>query len=339
MGELSFVVDKLLSGLVVGVDFDVPSGGPGTYLLFTVLSEAFPPFLDVYWSVVLFVRVAISALALELGRRVLPGLWTLLPLVCLLVAPGALPSGFFMACTLLLTLACVHYLRAPGWRRALVLGLTVLVTGFVRLDMGAFGLLTTFVLCISSRERRPHLSFGILPPLLALSLVLSWTTDLSAVLSPVLGQVWADAVGTSGAQAKSLVGPALVFFGLPLVVYGSLLVRWWRAGGLDPTPVVLVGLGFLTMKPWAGAPSFAGFLEGAPLLYFAVALLLADLVSVGEATDESERLGTRRLWGALAIAMLLPAGLAAHTVVGHRGSLQTGSWTIPEGRTVALDTL
>jgi len=339
LGEISFVVDKLRAGLVVGTDFDVPPGGPGSYLLFAVVAELFPPFLDAYWSVVLFLRVGISALALELGRRILPGAWPLLPLVCLLVAPGPLPSGFFVAGSLLLALACVHYLSSPGWRRALVLGLTVLTVGFFRLDLGVFGLLASAALCLSSRARRPHLSFALMPPLAMLALVLSWAGDRDVLVPAAMDQVWTDLVGGPLVVSPALGGPSLCFLVLPLVVYLLLLVRWRRSGGEDLWCLLLAGLGVLTMKPLGGTPDFAGFLVGAPLLYFAIALVLSAPVRCfedGRVSKERSHAGTGL---AIAVATLLPLALGLYTQGSHKGDLHTGSWTLAEERTVLLETL
>jgi len=337
VGEISFVVDKLLAGLVAGRDFAVPSGGPGSYLLFATLTELFSPFLESYWSVVLFLRVGVSALALELGRRILPFAWPVLPLACLLVAPGPLSSSFFVAGTLSLALAFVHYLRAPGWRRAMALGLVVLGVGFFCLDLGVFGVFGTAAVCLSSKRRRPHLSFGLLPPLAALALALSSSGVEAEALAAMAGRVWVEGVGVAAGSSAHPGGRHLVFLGLPLVVYVVLLVRWRRPTREPAAPLLLAGLGILVLRPLGGAMDFAGFLDAAPLLYFAVALVLSgpregsDDLPAGGRSPKATGL-------AVALAALLPIALATHTGAAHRGLLHTGSWTIPHERTVLLET-
>jgi len=365
LGEVTFYVQALQAGKVPGLEFVVNGYGPGRYLLFSWLLPLFDSELAGLHATFLLLRILTLSLLFELSRRLLPQPWALLPVLALLVAPGPLHKGFYLLGTVALALASLRYLERPGRRRALQLGWVLALAGAFRLDLGAFGLLLLVGLCLSSPQRRSDLRAGLLPSLLLAGACTLWLLSLgSGVLPAVLNQALADALANQGIDEPSFPGPGELFgmdsldpwlLWLPIAVYSALLLRL-----LLYLPVVLLPggpgnawarqsrwlilvFGLLTCNQVQMKPELGHLLQAGPLLYLALALVLADyalarpggspgLSAAGQAAHR--RLG----WLVFAVALCLPAALLVSVIGAHRGSLYTGSFTIPWERQQSLDT-
>ncbi len=368
LGEVTLFVDMLRRGSVPGLDFVVPGYGPGRYALFTWLTGIIDfPDLSVYGGVFVALRVLISALALEVGLRLLPGTrrpWILLPLLLLLLAPGPLHEGFYLAGSLALTLALLAYLDQPSRSRALAYGLVLPAVALFRLDLGAFGALAFALAALGDRRRLPHLLLAGLPLLVGISLALiSLDGQGSGAVAAVLSQVSDDALQNQTIAYPSFPGPIELLLSptldrallwLPLFVHGALLLALLRTARwgfhVDPADrrklAVVLLLGAMTCIQLSMKPDFGHLLQAGPLLWIGLAVLLSRLAQgwpprrSGDGAlppPPAARPGGVVL--ALFIAVTVVGLLGFNIASTHRGSIHTGSWTIPEERTFVLDTV
>ncbi len=344
VGEVFYFADAIGRGLRPGIDYTVNAYGPGRYLLMAGIFSATGPSLAAWGAVLLASRLGITALAWAVGRRFLPPRWALLPVLCLLIAPGPLHKGFYLLGTLALVWALLRYLERPGRRQAGVFGLILVAVACFRLDLGAFGGLAMLLVGGSRRDRWRDgvvafapLGWGLLLSGLALAAVGS--------LGPVLAQMADDVLKNQRIHHPSFPGPGrllsgdvdAVFLWLPVAVYAALATHFlWtvrREGDVVPIDerrrvALLLLLGGLTCNQVRMKPEFGHLLQAGPLLWLACALLL-------------ERLGRRgrgRQAASMALALALVGGLAGHTLGKHRGSVYTGSFTIRGERDQVLDT-
>ncbi len=344
LGELLYFTDAFTDLLAPGADYQVNAYGPGRYLLLSGLFAVFSRSFDVIWGLFLLLRLGITALMWQVGRRYLPTRWAILPVACLWIAPGPLHKGFFLLGSLALLLMFLRYLERPDGWRALAYGLVLAAVAFFRLDLGAFGVLL-FALGALGRGRLSDLGVAGAPTAVGL---LSWGAALAkqGFLGPVVLQLSSDIFVNQRISTPSFPGPSSLvagsgdawFLWLPLLVYGGLallLVRAEALLGRGSTSEerrrlgALLVFGLLTLNQVRMKPEFGHLLQAGPLLWLAVAVLLAWLA--------------RRSWPgwgavALGLGLLLPTLLVLHTVHAHRGDLYTGSFTIPEQRRTPLDT-
>lgn len=353
VGELVFYADKLRAGATPGTDYVVNAYGPGRYVLLATLGEAFGRSFGVIGAVFLVLRIAIASLSFELARRYVGETWALLPVVCLWVAPGPLHKGFYLAGTLALALALVHYLELPGRRRAIALGLTIASVAWFRLDLGGFGLIVATLACVAVPRRRADLLIATAPVLGGLIATAAMLHGMGpGVLSAVVGQLVADIVTNQSVQYPRFPGPGqLVAFDrldpwlmyLPIGVFAGVAVLLsqsisWSDGSEGRAVrrrkvAVLFLLGVLTLNQVRMKPEIGHLLQAGPLLWLAIALLLSREHARGRALKQTGRVRAARFAG-----VALPLLLAAHVVMEHRGELYTGSFTIAEERTVPLET-
>lgn len=364
LGEVTFFVDAMRRGAVPGLDYVVNAYGPGRYGLFTWLTSWIEfPDLSVYSAIFVALRLLISALALEVGLRLMPGRrrpWILLPLVFLLVAPGPLHKGFYLSGSLALALALLAYLERPNRARALAYGLLLPAVALFRLDLGGFGALAFAFAALGDRRRLPHLTLAALPVSVGLGLAaISVVGTGDGAFSAVAVQLGDDIFKNQTIQHPAFPSPlelvrtpsldrALLW--LPVVVYAALLLALLRSArwgfGVDPEDrrrlAVLLLLGGLTCNQVRMKPEFGHLLQAGPLLWMALAVLLSRLAQ-GWPTPHGDAprgpLRPSRIAAAVGIAALVGAALVANiTGPRHRGSVYTGSWTIPGDRTFVLDT-
>lgn len=365
LGELSFFMHALHDGRVPGLDFVVNGYGPARYLLLSWLLPFVDSELAALHGFFLLVRLLVVAALYQLSRRFLSVPWSLLPVAAFLIAPGPLHKGLFILGSVLLVLGALRYLSCSSKSRALQLGLLVAVVGSFRLDLGLFGLALMSGLCLSSRARRRHWLPALLPAVfLAGSCVLWLVSQGQGVLSAVLGQALNDALTNQGVDFPLFPGPAALLavnsvdpwlLWLPFAVYGTLLIRLLlylpvslregRAG--NPLArqgrwIVLI-MGVLTCNQVQMKPELGHLLQAGPLLYLAAVIVLADsaLGRAGGAPGLSpSSLARRKRRSALifALALALPAALLVSVLGEHRGSIYTGSFTIPWERDQPLDT-
>ncbi len=367
LGEVAFFVQKLQQGAAPGLDFVVNGYGPGRYMLFAWLTAAVElPDLSVYAGVFIALRALISALTLEVGLRLLPGRrrpWILLPLVLLLVAPGPLHKGFYLAGSLALTLALLGYLDRPSRARALAYGLVLPAVAMFRLDLGLFGAVAFAFAVLGDRTRLPHLLLGALPILVGVGLALiSLDGQGHGAVSAVLAQVWDDAAKnqtisypTFPSPLELVLTPSLdrALLWLPVLVYGALLLALLRSARwgfhVDPQDrrrlAVVLLLGVLTCNQVRMKPEFGHLLQAGPLLWIALALLLSRAaqgwpprLAGGSDLPAPRAAGPGGMALAIGLALAVVALVVTNIGVHHRGSIYTGSWTIPEARTFILDT-
>jgi len=359
LGELAFYVDAIRAGDTPGHDFVVNGYGPGRYYLLAALVALFPTPLAAYSATFLVLRLMASALLLELGLRLLPRPWALLPVAAILVAPGPLHKGFFAVATLALALSAVAYLQRASAARALAFGSVLAAAALFRLDLGLFGALVWLAVGARAHQQQRwqgrQFILGLLPLLAGALAALGGFLALygGAALSAVSTQVWADAAMNQGVDLPTFPGPAelvgtnwldALFLWLPLAVYPMLLWRWWRGGpvlgeprdeGAGASPreawLALGLLGVLVCNQVRMKPEFGHLLQAGPLLYLSLALLGAEW--------SSRRAATTGRWGSAEfLALSLPALLLANALLFHRGDLYTGSVTIAWERNLVLDT-
>jgi len=365
LGELSFLVHALAEGKVPGTDFVVTAYGPARYFLLAWLLPLFESELAALHGFFLLVRLLAVVALFQLCRRFLPAPWSLLPVAAFLVAPGPLHKGLFVLGSVLIVLALLRYLETPAKRTAAQMGVVVALVGSFRLDLGIFGLLLVLGLCLSSRPRLRDLPTALLPTIVLCALSVLWLVlQGKGVLITVLQQLVSDAITNQGVDFPLFPGPAELvafdsldpwFLWLPFVVYGALLLRLWlylpvvlqagRSGNALARQgrwIVLL-FGVLTCNQVQMKPEFGHLLQAGPLLYLSAVLVLADL-ALGRAggspgLSPSSMAIRRRRSSLLFVAGLLLPGLLLASVLGeHRGSIYTGSFTIPWERTELLDT-
>lgn len=353
VGELFFYADAMRAGLVPGVDYAVDVTGPGRYVLLSVLFELFGRSLAPVWGLLLFVRLAISGLAWELARRYVDDTRAVLPVVCLWIAPGALPGGFVMAGVLALALALALYLEQPSRGRAVALGLVLAVVAWFRLDLGLLGVVATGLVTLGVRARRGDLGVALAPlggGLLgsAARLHLRHEECLRAVVGQLgdgAASAWAQRhprmPGWSELSAFDSGDPWLLW--LPVPVYLMLLLVLARAvglGGRDATTAVrrrkvglLLLLGAPALFPLLLRADAGRLLQVAPLVWLTLTLLLA------RQEDFALGLGQRgRSWAARAAALAIPFVLGLHLVSSHPDDLSTGTFTLGQERVLSLQT-
>jgi hypothetical protein len=344
VGELFVYADAVRRGLQPGVDYVVNGYGPGRYLLFAGLFALSGPSLAATAAVFLGLRLAITSLLWSVARRCLPPRWAALPVACVLVAPGPLHKGFYLAGTLLVVWGLLRYLEAPSRRRAAVYGLILAAVAAFRLDLGGFGVLALLLVVGGRRERWRDLVVGLAP--------LGWAVLLAALalgavgsLGPVLEQIADDVAKNQQIRFPAFPGPLRLLSGdgdafflwLPIAVYAALATHFlWavRREGAVVAPehrrrlAVLLLFGVLTMNQARMKPEFGHLLQAGPMLWLSCAVLLRGLA------------GRDRGRAALAtgLAAALVGGLVAQAVGPHRGDIYTGSFTIPWERHRLLDT-
>ena len=360
LGEVTFFVDALRRGLVPGAEFAVNAYGPGRYGMFAWLTAHIDlPDLSVYTATFVGLRMLISALALEVGLRLLPGRrrpWILLPLFLLLAVPGPLHKGFFLAGSLALALGLLAYLEQPSRARALAFGLLLPAVALFRLDLGGFGALVFCFAALGDRRRLPHLVLGWGPLLVGAGLVLTTTAAMGpGVLGAVMGQLLDDIVKNQTIAWPTFPLPwelfadpsldrALLY--LPIVIYGGLLLALLRSArwgfAVDPEDrrrlATLLVLGVLTCNQVRMKPEFGHLLQAGPLMWMTLAVLLSRLAHGWPSADATRGDGPLGVVGAVSVAIVVAGMLLTNTIGAHRGSIYTGSWTIPEDRTFVLDT-
>lgn len=336
VGELFWFVDALAGGGVPGVDHAVSGYGPGRYLLVWGLFELFGERLVVVRALLLAVWLAAAAMAWELARRYLPAGRAWLPVACLLLAPGPLHKGFFVAGTLALALALLAFSRRPDGRTALGFGAVLAAVGVLRLDLGAFGGLAfaAVLLATPGRARTASLALAAAPGVVVLGLLALWTAfQGSGALEGSAASVLADAWANQQIGHPSFPGPrALLAPGsldawllwLPLPVYGvlaCLAINERRHGRPALHLGILLGLGVISLNQVRMKPEYGHLLQAGPLLWLAAAVVASRL----------------KRGGAL-LSCLVPVALLAATLGPHRGDPYTGSFTIPWERDVVLET-
>ncbi|MCP4872143.1 MAG: hypothetical protein GY898_25840 [Proteobacteria bacterium] len=353
LGELVFYADKVRAGATPGTDYVVNAYGPGRYVLVATLWEMFGRSFGVIWGLFLVLRILIASLSFELARKYVGEAWAMLPVFCLWVAPGPLHKGFYLAGTLALALALVHYLEMPGRRRAIGLGLVIAAVAFFRLDLGGFGVVVAGLACVAVPRRRADLLIATAPllgGLIATALMLQGKGP--GVFGAVIGQLGADIAMNQSVQYPHFPGPGqlvtfdrldpwLMYF--PFVVFAglaTLLLRSisWGDGDEDKAVrrrkvAVLFLLGLLTMNQVRMKPEIGHLFQAGPLLWMATALLLSRQHARGRAFKQTGRVRATLLAG-----VALPILLAGHAWFEHRGELYTGSFTIAEERIIPLET-
>lgn len=344
VGEVFFFAGKLGRGLRPGVDFTINAYGPGRYLLFAGLFALTGPSTAVMGAVWLLLRVGITVLAWSVARRFVPRTWALLPVICLLVAPGPLHKGFYLLGTLAITWSLLRYLDRPERRRAATFGLILAAVALFRLDLGGFGVLAALLAIPGEPGGRRNLVVALAP--------LAWGLAITAVVllgtgtfGPVFAQLWDDifknqtiAFPTFPGPGRLLAGDVDAFFlWSPILVYSALLVHFVssvRREGEDGgrahrrRVALLLVLGVLTCNQVRMKPEYGHLLQSGPLLWTAAAVLLHRL---------SDPRRMERFALASGLAASLVAALALHTLGAHRGSIYTGSFTIPLERTFPLN--
>jgi len=336
LGEVLFLVEAIRSGGVPGVDYAVNAYGPGRYLLLAALFEMFGQSLTVVWGLLLVVRLAVNALAFEFARRLVGGPWAWLPVACLLLAPGPLHKGFFLLGTLVLGLAMTSYLRCPDRQRAVTYGVALAAVALFRFDLGAAGVLLAALVCAAVPSRRAHLLPALGPLFAGVAATVGWLAlqgSLGAVLEQVGLQVqvtqgmrWPGFPGPSQLLALDALSPWLLC--LPLLLYPPLVWLLVHSPGRRREIGLLLVLGVLTCSQLRSKPEFGHLLQVGPMLWTAAAMLAAKLTEAG---------GLRR-WAVVLAGLSLPLVLVVATVTEHRGSVYAGGFTIPEERTLPLDT-
>ncbi|MCO4769034.1 MAG: hypothetical protein KDA24_03325 [Deltaproteobacteria bacterium] len=339
LGELLLYTQAFLDGKTPGLDFIVNGYGPGRYLLIaalSVLTRAAP--MAVAFGVFIALRVVISSLALEVGLRFVPdGVagrlgWLLFAPLSLLLLPGPLHKGFFLAGSLALLLGATSLAERPTSRRALRYGALIAVCAVFRVDLGLYGALALALVAWRTRSARTF-AMGSAAPLLGwLLLGVSLLISGTGVLSAVAGQVWFDVAvnhtvvfPTFPSPRELITQPSLdrTLLWLPLLVYGALFGTLVRSLHRDQDGVgwLLLLLGVLTCNQVRMKPEFGHLLQAGPLMWLALAFMVSRVW---------ERSPGRR---PLALVILLvPLLLVVNTLSSHRGSVYTGSFTILDDR-------
>ncbi len=345
VGEVFWFADAIAGGLRPGVDYAVNAYGPGRYVLFAALFAVTGPSMVVAWALFLALRVAISSLMWTVARRYLPGPWSVVPVACLLVAPGPLHKGFYLCGTLLLVWALLRWLDHPTRRAAAVFGLTLAGVAAFRLDLGGFGLLASGLLILGRRERWRDLVVAWAPLAWGVGLVglgLAVTGTLGPVSADLLDDIWKNQT----IRYPRFPGPGRLigvdadawWLWSPIAIYGALAAHFLWAVRREGVAVgsgerrrlaLLLLFGVLTCNQARMKPEYGHLLQAGPMLWLAASLLLWRLAG---------REGVARFALGVALAGSLVAGLALHTVVNHRGSIYTGSFTIPLDRGERLET-
>ena len=331
LGEVTFYAQKLLAGQRPGLDFAVNGYGPGRYLLFAGLFAVFGPSLTILNAVFVALRLVITALALVLGRRLVGPRAAPLAVLPLLLAPGPLHKGFFLAGTLALLWGALRWWDRPDARGAVRFGALVALVALFRMDLGAFGVVL-FTVAWGLRSRSPRalgLAWGLPAGALLLGLAshLVWGVDAPRA---VVAQVFDDVLKNQGIvwpvfpppaallHPRESLDPWLLWLPLPI----GLALAWLAWRRRDGRLVLLWVLGLLTLNQVRMKPELGHLLQAGPMLWLALAVVALAL-------------GAR--WGT-ALYLVVLGLLLVNTLAFHRGDLYTGSFTIRWERTLPLDT-
>ncbi len=344
-GEVVFFAQQILDFAVPGLDYTVNAYGPGRYLLMAALFGTFGASLTAMWVVFLLLRIGITACAFELGRAVLPARARALAWVApiaLILLPGPLHKGFYVLGALALALGLVRWLEHPTPRRALGFGALLACVATFRMDLGAFGAVIFFIAAwpVPKRSGQIVLVWG--------SLLLTVAAFAAAILamggveavSAVADQIVDDVAKNNRIRHPVMPGLGTLLGGAglgdwlmwsPLPVYvGLFAVLGLSPSGRRSKLGVVLLFGIATCNQIRMKPEFGHLLQTLPLVFVAWSLVSARLL-------EAQR-GPGRTVVALVFASLLPALVLGATLQDHRGSVYTGSFTIPEARTEVLET-
>lgn len=344
-GEVVFFAQQFLDGNVPGIDYTVNAYGPGRYVLMATLFGSFGKSLSLLWGVLLLLRLGITACAYEIGLRVLPhrarGLAWVAPLA-LIALPGPLHKGFYVLGALALTLALLRWIERPVPRRALYYGFVLATVATFRMDLGFFGAAIFFVAAWAVPKRSGQIVLAWGPVILTAGAVAAAILAMGGfeAVAAVSDQVWDDIAknnrilypvmpGLGALMAGARLGEWLMWSPLPIYL-GLFAVL-----GLSPGPsrsklgVVLL-FGLATCNQVRMKPEFGHLLQTLPIAYVAWSLVVARLL-------EAER-GPGRATVAIVVASMLPILVLVATLQDHRGSVYTGSFTIPVERTKELKT-
>lgn len=327
LGELLLYTQAVLDGRTPGVDVVVNGYGPGRYLLLAVLIAVtgMSP-LAAAWAVFVALRVVLSSLLWELGRRMLPTRWAWVPVAGMLLAPGPPHKGFFLVGTVALALAARPLLRDPDRRALLRFGAVVGVAAVFRLDLGLFGALLLTGFAVRARSARLWLTGAAIPAGVLLLLVA--VPAAMGVLGPVLSQVAHDVLvnqrvpwPTFPSPGELVTTPSVsrALLWAPVVILGGLALSLRRGG--RPAEWLLVVLGVLVANQVRMKPDFGHLLQTGPILWTCAALLGARLGRSGAA-----------------LVAVLGGSLVVATAMEQRGSPYTGAWTIPLVHTEPVET-
>ena len=339
-GELVWYADMIADGRTPAIDYALDSHGPGRPLAVAGIWALLGRSLQSIDVLLLLLRIATTLLAWLLACHVVGPRWAALPVACLLVAPGPLPGSFEVLAMLALTWLLLRALKTPGPRSEQAFGLGLVAIALFRFDLALLGGCAWLV---GTRGRPPSRRLATLAPLLGGLLLggLGLRLSGSGVLGAGLAQIAEHAASARLLSAPGLVGPPglaglersdLAFFALPLVVYPLLLRRALGSRPeVDPATVVVLLIGGGSLLTLREGLHFGSFLVAAPLLWLAIAMLLAP--PAGGAPLPARRALIHR-----ALGVLLVAALLGQAVGPHRGSLHAGSFTIPWDRSRQLDT-
>lgn len=327
LGELLLYTQAILDGRTPGVDVVVNGYGPGRYLLLAgiIATTGLSP-LAAAWGVFVALRVALSSLLWELGRRVLPARLAWVPVGLMLLAPGPPHKGFFLVGSVALALASLPLLDRPDRRALLRFGAVVGVAALFRLDLGLFGALLLTGFALRARSLRLWLT-GAAIPAVVLALLFLVPAALG-VLGPVVEQVTHDVLvnqrvpwPTFPTPLELVTAPSIsrALLWAPLLVLGGLAVSLRRSA--RPADWLLLALGVLVANQVRMKPDFGHLLQTGPILWTCAALL-------------ATRLGR----GGPLVLLGLAGALGLATATEQRGSPYTGAWTIPAVHTDRLET-
>ena len=139
-GYLVYGAERVLSGQLPGADFHAYM--PGRYLVLAALFKIFGAGIVVERVMWVVVRIFIVLLYCQLSLTLVPRSIAFIPSFLLIILPGPWHKSFELLFPLIWLIAVYFYLYNSHLRSALILGLTVGITLFFRIEIGliVFGL-------------------------------------------------------------------------------------------------------------------------------------------------------------------------------------------------------
>lgn len=357
VGEVTFYIEKILSGQVAGLDYVVNSYGFGRYLLFSGLFSIFGKSLTVLNTFWILTQTASVFIALRIARRFLPGPLAVASILPFLFVPGPLHKSFFVFFTLAGALAAIRFCEKPKrplvWQYAAINFLAALA----RPDLGvilAVGFAFALFVKRKDLDRSAAIHHGLLVtlPLFALAAAVSAILAFKGVLAPVVEQLLDELGKNTSITEPSFPSPlaifnphgrgieaAMIYFYLMAYVaaIGSVLTGWPQKKGSKESVLlsILIAFGLMACNQVNIKPDFSHILQSAPISYVvAVSICYLIYMKLGAAGAIKRGIGSV----VLVIGLILVVGLTtSNTLVNHPGDPYTGAVTNRWNRTKALN--
>lgn len=297
VGEVTWYVDKILSGQQAGIDYVVNSYGFGRYGLFAILFMVFGKSLTILNLTWILIQTAAVYTALRISRRFLPGLSAYVPLIPFVFVPGPIHKSMFLFFTVTGALFAIRYVEKPGRSRAIQYCVLALAALLARPDLGvmlAFGFLVIAVFLKPENgfaEKAKHLAV-VYAPMAVMMILVFVVLVAKGTVGPIYQQL-ADEIGKN----TSITFPAfpvpsdiiaggdrwlealMIYFYIGIYVIGIAVAikdrfKFNKENNFDRSAFILLVLfGLMASNQVRIKSDFSHMLQAAPLAYLTAGAL------------------------------------------------------------------